>query len=125
MNRERGAALVEFALVLSVLVLILFGIIEFGRAYNTKISLTHASREGVRVLAVTGDAEEAVAATRHATPTLDQALLGVTALGVTASGCTPGEPTEVKVTYPLTYDIPLFGSATITLASTAVMQCGG
>jgi Flp pilus assembly protein TadG len=120
MNRERGAALVEFALVLSVLVLILFGIIEFGRAYNTKISLTHASREGVRVLAVTGDAEEAVAATRHATPTLDQALLGVT-----ASGCTPGQPTEVKVTYPLTYDIPLFGSATITLASTAVMQCGG
>ena len=37
----------------------------------------------------------------------------------------PGQPTEVKVTYPLTYDIPLFGSATITLASTAVMQCGG
>lgn len=120
MDRERGAALVEFALVLSVLVLLLFGIIEFGRAYNTKISLTHASREGVRVLAVTGDAEEAVAATRHATSTLDQALLGVA-----TTGCTPGEPTEVKVTYPLTYDIPLFGSATITLASTAVMQCGG
>jgi Flp pilus assembly protein TadG len=120
MERERGAALVEFALVLSILVLVLFGIIEFGRAYHVKLSLTHASREGVRVLAVTQDPDEAVAATMGAAASLDLA-----ALQVEAGTCTPGEETQVRVEYPLTYDIPLFGSATIDLTSTAVMQCGG
>jgi hypothetical protein len=46
-------------------------------------------------------------------------------LQVEAATCTPGEKTQVRVTYPLTYDIPLIGSATIDLGSTAVMQCGG
>ncbi len=55
MQRDDGAALVEFALVLVLLVLIMFGIIGFGRAYNAQVTLTHASREGVRVLAITGD----------------------------------------------------------------------
>lgn len=120
MERERGAALVEFALVLSIFVMILFGIIEFGRAYHVQLSLTHASREGVRVLAVTQDPSEAVAATMGAAATLDLA-----ALQVEAGTCTPGEETYLRVAYPLTYDIPLFGSATIDLSSKAVMQCGG
>ena len=41
--------MVEFALVLPVLVLLLFGIIEFTRAYNAKTTMTHAAREGARV----------------------------------------------------------------------------
>ena len=112
--------MVEFALVLSILVLILFGIIEFGRAYQVKLSITHASREGVRVLAVTRDQDQAVAATMAAAASLDP-----TALQIQAGACTPGEPTELRVAYPHSYDIPLFGSATLTLSSTAVMQCGG
>jgi len=67
-DREQGAALVEFALVLSVFVLILFGIVEFSRAFQAQAQLTHASREGVRVQAVTGDPERAVAAARAAAP---------------------------------------------------------
>ena len=120
MDRERGAALVEFALVLSILVMILFGIIEFGRAYQVQLSVTHASREGVRVLAVTQDPAEAVAATMGAAGSLDLA-----ALQVEPGICTPGEATQLRVAYPVSYDIPLFGSATLTLTSTAVMQCGG
>ena len=119
-DRERGAALVEFALVLTVLVLVLFGIVEFSRAYHAQVQLTHASREGVRVHAVTGDAERAVNATRAAAPSLDQLDLSVV-----VDGCVPGLPTSVTTTYPVTYDIPLFGTATITLSSTAVMRCGG
>ena len=120
MDRERGAALVEFALVLSIFVIVLFGIIEFGRAYHVQLSLSHATREGVRTLAVTQDQGEAVAATMAALPTLDLSILQVE-----AATCTPGEKTQVRVTYPLTYDIPLIGSATLDLTSTAVMQCGG
>ena len=48
LKREEGAAAVEFALVLPILILILFGIIEFGFALHNKEVITNASREGAR-----------------------------------------------------------------------------
>jgi hypothetical protein len=48
LKREDGAAAVEFALVLPVLIVILFGIIEFGFALYNKEVITNASREGAR-----------------------------------------------------------------------------
>lgn len=47
-KRERGASALEFALVLPVLLIILFGIIEFGLLMYNKQVLTNASREGAR-----------------------------------------------------------------------------
>ena len=47
--REKGASAVEFALLLPVLVLILFGIIEFGLMLYNKQVITNASREGARM----------------------------------------------------------------------------
>ncbi len=49
---QSGAAAVEFALVVPILFLLVFGIIEFGFIFNRWISVTHASREGARLLAV-------------------------------------------------------------------------
>lgn len=120
MHRDDGAALVEFALVLSLLVMITFGIIEFGRAYNAQVTLTHATREGVRVLAITGDQAAAVTTTKDAA-----ASLASTSISVSTDACIPGYPTRVHASYPLTYDIPFFGAATITLDAEAVMRCGG
>ena len=53
-GEERGAAAVEFALVLPILVLILFGMIEFGGAYHAQLMVTGAAREAAqgRVIAV-------------------------------------------------------------------------
>jgi Flp pilus assembly pilin Flp len=45
---EDGAAAVEFALVLPVLVLLLFGIIEFGMTFRDSLTVTSATRSGVR-----------------------------------------------------------------------------
>jgi Flp pilus assembly protein TadG len=45
---EKGAALVEFALVLPLLLILLFGIIEFGFFIFNKSVITNASREGAR-----------------------------------------------------------------------------
>ena len=45
---QKGVAAVEFALVLPVLLLILFGIIEFGLVLYNKALVTNASREGAR-----------------------------------------------------------------------------
>ena len=52
LRSERAAALVEFAIVLPVLLLLVFGIIDFGRALNTQNNLTAAVREGARRAAV-------------------------------------------------------------------------
>ena len=49
---QDGAAAVEFALLLPLLVLLLFGLIQFGLAFNTKIQATNAAREGARMAVV-------------------------------------------------------------------------
>ena len=49
---SRGNAVVEFALVLPLLLLVLFGITEFGRMIMTTNMLNTASREGARLAAV-------------------------------------------------------------------------
>ena len=41
---ERGAAAVEFALIVPILILMILGLVEFARAYNVQISLTNAAR---------------------------------------------------------------------------------
>lgn len=48
-DRKRGAAIVEFAVVLPLLLILLFGIIEFGWVFMVRQTLTNAAREGVRV----------------------------------------------------------------------------
>ena len=52
LENEKGQSLVEFALVVPLLLLLVFGIAEFGRAWMTKNILTGAAREAVRLAAV-------------------------------------------------------------------------
>jgi len=47
-GRETGAAAVEFALVLPVLLLVVFGMIDTGLWLNEKITATEAARQGLR-----------------------------------------------------------------------------
>jgi len=47
--RDRGAAAVEFALVVPLLILLIFGSIEFGLAVNARTMVGNAAREGVRM----------------------------------------------------------------------------
>lgn len=45
---DDGAALVEFALILPVLMMLVLGLFSGGQAYNQKLDMTHAAREGSR-----------------------------------------------------------------------------
>lgn len=62
LNNNRGQSIVEFALVLPVLVLILCGMMEFGRVFNEALVVTAAAREGARAAAI-GANDSAIAST--------------------------------------------------------------
>jgi len=49
---SRGQTLVEFALVFPIIIILLFGIIDFGLMLSNRITLQHAVREGARYAAV-------------------------------------------------------------------------
>ena len=60
MKNERGAALLETAITLPIVLLICVGIFEFGRAFQTWQVLTNASREGARAAVINGTTPEKV-----------------------------------------------------------------
>jgi len=62
MRSEKGAALIEAAITVPVILLICVGIFEFGRAYQTMQVLTNAAREGARMAVITASTDAAVTA---------------------------------------------------------------
>ncbi len=112
--------MVELAIMLPLLLLLVFGIIEFGRGYNTQITLTHAAREAAREYSISQDALAGQTAAVNAASTLDSSLMTIS-----LSACNPGEPAVVRITYPFQMFIPFFPSTPIQLAAEGVMRCGG
>jgi Flp pilus assembly protein TadG len=55
LQREDGAAAVEFALIVGLLAVLIFGLLEYGLAFWQVQNLRSATREGARVAAVGGD----------------------------------------------------------------------
>ena len=137
-DNERGAALVEFALILPILVMFVFGIIEFGRLYSARIQLTSAVREGARAAALGADP---VAATNAGAPGLKASDITVSYTPSPGSTCTGASSTTtttslstttttiatatVTATYAFHYDIPLVRSGTMNLSATGVFRCSG
>lgn len=124
---ERGAAAVEMALILPVLILLLLGIMEFGRAFSTQISLTAAARESARVMAISQDPALAKARAVSAASILGPPLTPDDVLPTPCSAAAPGAtlPPQTKVT--ITYHLAtLTGIAgPFTLKAKGVMTCGG
>jgi len=129
-RKDRGAAAVELALLLPVLLMIVFGIVDFGRMLNAQIAVTEAAREAAHAYAMGGNYQQ-----RVDTVTTNLKTSGaVTVSPVTTCPAAPGpnDDATVTVTYQFSYVTPvgalmsLFGSApagTKTLSSTGVMPC--
>ena len=102
---ERGAALIEMALTLPLLLLVTMGAVEFGRAYQHWQVLTNAAREGARIAVLPGVNDDAVKARvttymtagRLTTP----AAATITVTRNTALGA--GTASTVVVDYPFTF----------------------
>ena len=54
-TRDRGASAVEFALVLPMLLLMLGGVIDFGRYFYAEVIMSNAVREGARLTSIGSD----------------------------------------------------------------------
>ena len=133
---DRGAAAVEMALVLPLLLLVLFGLVDVGRGFNAQMQVTQAAREAVRVKALGGTDVDASARAVAA-------VGGMNPLDVTATftPCPAGGAVgnaEATVSYSFTFITPLgpiaglFGASTLpgigtvrALSSTGVMRCAG
>src|SRR5512142_1919010 len=58
-RRRKGQTLVEFALTLPILLLLMFGVIEFGRIFQAWVTLQNAARTAIRY-AVTGQYDHTI-----------------------------------------------------------------
>lgn len=124
---ERGAAAVEFALLLPILVLLVIGIMQFGILFNYYISITHAAREGVRWAALENPESTVKQKTIAAAPSLNPLL---TESNITVSNPAPtienqGDPVTVTVSYTVPIDVPLmqtFLGSSFTLVSSATQR---
>ena len=141
---ERGTAVVEFALVAPVLFLLVFGIVDFGRALNYYNDLTQLAGQGARAAVVNRNPDgTAVTASGTLAPTCDgrtdsiqcllvayytstaelkngiSVCLGTMNSGGTITNAVPsaGQPVTVRATYTFNF-IPLVHAATIRLVAT-------
>jgi Flp pilus assembly protein TadG len=120
-STDWGAAAIEMAIVLPLLLLILFAIIDFGRLLNKQISLTEAARDGARVASFGGD------------PTNRVKTIAGNDVSVATVSCpsppTPDSDAQVTVTNNFQFVTPLIaflgggGSGTMTLTGRGVMPC--
>lgn len=138
---EGGAAAVEFALVLLPLLMILLGIVEFGRVYTQKMAMQHAVREGARILAVEYDDPGMTAAILDAKmratlvdliPGMDDPTdldaLDVYQVQTCTVGGPAGQTAEITLREDTNLQVPLIDGSTlgtVPMAAKAVMACEG
>ncbi|MFO7690443.1 MAG: TadE/TadG family type IV pilus assembly protein [Cryobacterium sp.] len=121
---ERGAAAVEFALVLPALLLLVLGMIEFSRVYNVQISLSNAAREGARTMAIENDPGEAKLAASLAAPSVVNPVLAPGDVTVSPADCAAGSAATVTINYDVQLLTGYFG-LTLPLTGKGAMLCGG
>jgi Flp pilus assembly protein TadG len=98
--KRRGAAAVEFAIVLPVFVILVFGMIEYGRMVMVQQVITNASREGARTAVLDGATTTSVqaAVTSYLT---DAKISGGTAnVNPSPASAGSGDPITVTVNIP-------------------------
>jgi Flp pilus assembly protein TadG len=140
-HRERGASLPETAIVISAILALTFGIIDFGRAMYTYDFVAQLAREGTRWAAVRGsqsctnsantlaDCNASAANIQSYVQSLSQGATVASSItatptyscptgsGTNAPGCT----ISLTVSYPFKFVLPYLPKAGITMASTSEM----
>jgi Flp pilus assembly protein TadG len=132
----RGAAAVEFALVLPLLLLLVCGIVDFGRMLNIQITLSAAAREGSRWAALRLDTTTGTSVSARVTAAAPGIAPAPTTAILSSCPANPSPTQNASVTATSTYTLltplsvlsGLFGGGipgTVTITGRGVMRCGG
>jgi Flp pilus assembly protein TadG len=119
----RGAQVVEFAIVVPLLLMLVMGMIDFGRGFFSYIIITNAAREGARVAAVGGNTaavvdrvEDAISGlSTNGAPTACPPSAGVNrawCIQTTNLLGSPGAAATVRVEYNFQFLVPGFAGLT-------------
>lgn len=127
-RNEAGAALVEFVLVLPLVLLLLLGMLDLGKAFNYWIDETHLANEGARFAAVNKNPGPGVSLQESIKSQADSDELRdalEVCISFPGAGAVVGEPVEVTVrsTYTfLGFIADRLGVTDKTIASTSTMR---
>jgi len=117
--------LVEFALVLPLLLLMLVGIADLGRAFTTYIAITNAAREGCRVAVLEGSTDGDI--TGRVGNYMQ--MVGISNYQLTVTHATQADPTETVVVQVPYSEVSLlggyFGPTNFNIAGRASMRKEG
>ncbi|MFO7820344.1 MAG: TadE/TadG family type IV pilus assembly protein [Halanaerobacter sp.] len=107
-KEEKAQSLVELALVLPVLLLILFGIVEFGRIFHAYLVIANAARTGARAGVIKNDDSQIVSAVEDAVQPsdldLDRLTIDITPAQANRTG---GDSLTVEVGYKVDLFVPV------------------
>jgi Flp pilus assembly protein TadG len=123
--RERGTITIEFALVFPTLVMLLFGMIDFGRFMGARVMLSQATIAATRAacLSSTSSAAALDQAVRDSAPILN----GISVQSYACTGACAGFPAaqndQYTVTVAYTFRAGYFTSLSKTLTQTSRMVC--
>ncbi|MBR6620689.1 MAG: pilus assembly protein [Clostridia bacterium] len=128
-KREEGQAMVEFALILPIFLLILCGIIDFGWLFYNQLSLNNACREGARYAVVHTDENADTQSIINHIENISSTVFANDGVDITVTYSSPSDPTAGDVTVSMQADISFFTPvlSTIlgkekTITSTVIMK---
>lgn len=128
---ERGSALIEFSLSMTLLLTMMFGAMDFGRALYTYTEVSEAARQGTRYAIVRGSTCTSWTTACPASATDVQTYLRDVPQGLHSSSMTvtttwtpnnnPGSTVNVKVQYSFNFIFPFLPTSTVNMSSTSQM----
>ncbi len=122
-QRSRGSNLIEAALVIPLLILLLIGVADLGRAFQVHITLLNAAREGARY-AVRDSNPSAIAQRVVAEAALSHVALDPGMVSIVHAGA--GNPVEVRVAYPYNLFVGHYiGLGALTIRAQATFRASG
>lgn len=107
LKNRRGQSIVEMALLLPVLLMILLGILEFGRVYGAYMIISNAARDGARVGSVGGTTTQIYTTVINDTSALNTSDINV--LTSTTGSGDRGDSITVTVGYDIQIMAPFLG----------------
>lgn len=109
MKSQKGQSLVETALIIPVLLLLLFGITDFGRIFHVYLTLDHAGREAARAASIGSEDTDIKTKIANSTSSLDQREVRVEISPEGKTNRTSGSQVTITISYPVDFLTPFIG----------------